>query len=74
MLRLFIVIVKCRYLAKIFILKKIQVSSVYHNYLGPLPIIASLQQSVFSWQMVHIQDMGLQKKAGHEDLAYLFDN
>ena len=35
-------------LAKIFILRKMQVSSVYHNYLGLLNIGALLQKSVFS--------------------------
>jgi hypothetical protein len=32
------------YLATIFILRKMQISYVYHNYLGPVPIIALLQK------------------------------
>jgi hypothetical protein len=62
MLRLLILSVECRFFAKIFILRKMQVSSVYHNSLGLLNFGALLQKSVFSWQMVHIQDVGSQKK------------
>jgi cytochrome b subunit of formate dehydrogenase len=46
MLGLFIVIVKFRYLANIFILTIMQVSSVYHNYSGLLNFGDLLQTSL----------------------------
>ena len=38
---------KCNFLANIFNLRKMQISSVYHNYLGLLNIGDLLQKSVF---------------------------
>jgi hypothetical protein len=63
---------KCRFLANIFILRKMQISSVYHNYFGLLNIGALLQRSVFLGPTAHIQDM---EKAGLTlTLHSLFDN
>jgi hypothetical protein len=56
MLRLFIVIVECRYLATIYNFKNVKMSSVYHNYSGLLNIGALLQKAkivlVFTWTLI----------------------
>ena len=49
-------------LANIFILRKTQLSSVYHNYSGPLPIIALLQVSTL-WINLE-QPQYIDKKGG----------